>query len=270
MLFSKGRSATPSTLFGRVALVLLAVGVPPAGFSQTASFKAKVAVRAVTRDDIAAYKLPSTTQTSAGLSTVGLGQPAHLEILIDKSVNPAEIVSASLVITRKPDGSNATIAESPFAAEVPTYEPADRAGYQIAGRYLLRPDTAGFYMLTAEVRTKTLGTISMPFTITGATYVGSSKCTTCHSGGSSQPWSMGNTWARTSHATLFRDGVDGVASDHYSASCISCHTVGYDTVALADNGGFDDVAARLKWVFPTVQKAGTFDTSPVHPTVALK
>ena len=40
-------------------------------------------------------------------------------------------------------------------------------------------------------------------------------------------------------------------SDHYGKNCISCHTVGYDANTNAVNGGFDDVATKLGWTFPT-------------------
>lgn len=54
----------------------------------------------------------------------------------------------------------------------------------------------------------------------------------------------------------------GLASTYYGPRCLGCHTVGYDTDAKAVNGGFDDVAAALKWEFPTVLKAGTYDALP--------
>ncbi len=51
---------------------------------------------------------------------------------------------------------------------------------------------------------------------------------------------------------IFSNGIDGYLSSHYSASCLPCHTVGYDTTATATNGGFDDVAKQLGWVFPSI------------------
>jgi hypothetical protein len=100
--------------------------------------------------------------------------------------------------------------------------------------------------------------------VTGSTYVGAQACSGCHANGSKEPWSMYNTWQKTAHASLFKDGVNGVASDHYSNSCIACHTVGYDTNPASVNGGFDDVAAKLNWTVPPVdkQKPGTFESLP--------
>ena len=44
--------------------------------------------------------------------------------------------------------------------------------------------------------------------------------------------------------------------------CLICHTVGYDANSAAVNGGFDDVAAQLKWILPAVLKAGNYEALP--------
>ena len=100
--------------------------------------------------------------------------------------------------------------------------------------------------------------------ITAGTYVGAQSCQNCHNGGSYAPWNMSSEWAKTAHASLFKEGVNGVASDHYSGSCIACHTVGYDTNPAAVNGGFDDVAAKFNWTVPAVadQHEGVFEGLP--------
>src|SRR6185436_18249038 len=44
---------------------------------------------------------------------------------------------------------------------------------------------------------------------------------------------------KSGHATIFSDNVVNTAPDaHYTANCLSCHTVGYDTAV--NNNGFDD------------------------------
>src|ERR1039458_4937565 len=55
----------------------------------------------------------------------------------------------------------------------------------------------------------------------------------------------------TAHSMIFSNGINGYLGS-YSASCLACHTVGYDTTATATNGGFDDVMKATGWVFPTV------------------
>jgi len=76
-------------------------------------------------------------------------------------------------------------------------------------------------------------------------------------------------WEGTGHAVLFTEGINGVASSHYGPSCISCHTVGYDTDPAANNYGFDDVATLLNWTFPTTLQAGNWDSMVAdYPSLA--
>ena len=127
----------------------------------------------------------------------------------------------------------------------------------------LRPDVAGFttndqYKVTATIYTTNAGTTNVTITITAGTYMGvgllpgTSGCALCHSGGQIAPNKV-VPWEADGARHEFARGIDGIlAGSHYSTSCIKCHTVGYDTNALAVNGGFDDVAAQLGWDFPTV------------------
>jgi hypothetical protein len=137
----------------------------------------------------------------------------------------------------------------------------------VAGRTLLRPDVAGQYTVVATVTTTT-GTTNLSQTLTAGTYMGINTCTLCHSGGQSAP-DMVQPWSLTEHATMFSRGIDGLVSSHYSKSCIQCHTLGYDTNALAVNGGFDDVAAQLGWVFPAVLNTNNWASMQTnYPTLA--
>ena len=182
------------------------------------------------------------------MSTIGLGQPAYLEAQVNIAIPAADIVGVTWALAGKPASSKAELADSPLGADVPIFEPSDRLAAQVAGRKLLRPDVVGLYTVKATITTTSGGTANVGQTIIGATYVGIQRCAVCHSGavGSDKV----TPWSKTKHANIFKDGVNGVASDHYSASCLICHTVGYDANAAAVNGGFDDVAAQLKWVFP--------------------
>ena len=71
--------------------VLLTTLCAASGYAQ--SLNAQLITRPMTRDDIAAYKLPSTTELTGGLTTVGLGQPAFLEADVDIAV-PADQISS--------------------------------------------------------------------------------------------------------------------------------------------------------------------------------
>ena len=240
-----------------MAVLVLTLGTLTTVHAQT-NLQARLAARPLTRGDIAAYKLPATIQLSGGLNTVGLGQPLYLEVQVDSTIAASDIAGVTWALTSKPAGSKAELAESPLGNDVLPYEPSDKLVKQIAGRKLLVPDVAGAYVVTATVSAAGT-TADLAQTYVGATYVGIAMCARCHSG---MVKNMAPSWAKTAHANLFKDGVNGVASDHYAASCISCHTVGYDTATGAVNGGFDDVAAALKWIFPTTQKAGVFEAMP--------
>jgi hypothetical protein len=244
---------------GLAAVAIMFLGSVTTAPAQT-SLQVKIAARPLTRGDLTAYKLPSTTQFSAGLNNVAIGEPLYLEAQLDAGIPAANITGVTWELTLKPLTSKATLTDSPLGKDMPVYERADRLVSQVAGRTLLKPDVTGEYVVSATVSTTSAGTARVSQTFFGATYVGIAGCTRCHSGGMAQ--NMAVSWSKTAHATLFTEGVNGVASDHYSASCVACHTVGYDTTAGAVNGGFDDIAAQLKWVFPTTQKPGVFEAMP--------
>jgi hypothetical protein len=250
------------TLTGLAALAMTAVIAPVTVKAQPA-VQAHVALRPLTNDDVAAYKLPATTQRSGGLTTIGIGQPAYLEARVSSEIPAADVGGVTWALSEKPTGSAAVLEDSPLGTDVLIYEPSDRLAFQVAGRKVLRPDVPGRYTVTASISVGSLGTTDARMTITAATYLGIQSCVTCHGGGPAQtPWSMANSWSQTSHATIFQQGINGVNSDHYAPNCIGCHTVGNDSNAKAVNGGFDDAAAQLDWTFPAVMKAGNWEGLP--------
>jgi len=138
----------------------------------------------------------------------------------------------------------------------------------VAGRTLLRPDIAGQYTVTATITTTSYGTTNLTQNITAATYMGANICELCHSGGLIAE-NIYPKWTNTLHASMFARGIDGLVSSHYSKNCIQCHTVGYDTNTNAVNGGFDDVAAKLGWTFPTVLTNGNWASMQTnYPSLA--
>jgi hypothetical protein len=80
------------------------------------------------------------------------------------------------------------------------------------------------------------------------------ECTTCHNGDDAPDKFPG--WAETRHASFFSRAIDGLVSGHYRSYCSACHTVGNSY--LADNGGFDDVAADEGWSFPRTLEPGNW------------
>ena len=242
-------------------MVLLAVFAATGG-AQTA-LQGQLAVRALSQDDITTYKLASTTERAGGLPTIGVGAATYLDALVDINVPADQIAGVTWEFAGKPADSKAEFADSPLTTYVPVYEPSDRLIFQVAGRKMLRADVPGVYNVKATITTVGSGTVTVSRMLTASTYMGIQACSLCHSNGpAATPWSMVNSWQKTLHSQIFKDGMNGVASDHYSASCLGCHTVGYDADPNAVNGGFDDVARTIGWTFPTVLKPGVFDSLP--------
>jgi len=246
-----------AAVLGALLVLILAASVVNA---QT-NLQATLAFRPLTPGEISKFKLPTGTETSAGLSTIGLGQPAYLEMQINVAVPPDDIVGVTWTLATRPSGSSAALADSPLTAAVPVFEPSDRVVTQVAGRQLLRPDVAGEYVVTATVNTKSNGSATESQTIIAATYVGINTCTGCHNGG---PTMLDKVpmWSQTLHSHIFKDGITGVNGTSYGSNCFSCHTVGYDGSTKAANGGFDKVAAQLGWTPPTTLVAANWDALP--------
>jgi hypothetical protein len=254
--FNLQSRATPT---GLVAVVLMTMVVTTLANAQT-GLQVNLAARPLTPGEITAYKLPSTTETSPGLTTIGVGQPAYLEAQIDIGIAASDIKSVTWELTSRPAASAAAIADSPLGPSVPVFEPSDQTVIQAAGRALLRPDVAGEYVVTATVVTGSKGTASDSQTFIAANYTGIQACSICHSGGLAA--AMVPSWSQTLHASIFKDGITGANGSSYPSTCYSCHTVGYDLNTTAANGGFDKVAAQLGWTPPTTLVPANWDALP--------
>lgn len=239
--------------------MVLAATAATTAIAQTAP-QGQLAVRALSRDDIAAYGLSATAELSGGLSTVGIGAPVYLEAQLDSSIPASDIVSVTWAISSKPASSTAVLADGPLSKDVPVYEPSDRLVWQVAGRTLLRPDVAGQYTVTATVATTGNGTVTWKQTITAGTYTGYKTCAACHSGGVTS--NTATPWSKTAHAAVFKDNINGMDGTTYASTCWGCHTVGLNTDPAAVNGGFDDVMTKLGWTPPAVMKDGNWDAVP--------
>jgi hypothetical protein len=254
------KKCVPTASTCLLALLLVAICATSVS-AQT--LQAQLATRPVSRDDIAAYGLPSTTELTGGLTTVGLGQPVHLEAEIDINVPPSQISSVTWSLASKPAGSTAVLTDSPLGANVPISEPSDRLVYQVAGRKLLRPDVAGIYNVSATVTTAGSGVATITVMITASKYMGIGTCAQCHSNGpAGTTWSMVNDWSKTLHSEIFKDNINGANGTTYGSSCWGCHTVGDDAAATVNNGGFNFVMTQLGWTPPATMQSGNWDQVP--------
>lgn len=244
-----------------LAAALIAWGAAVSAHAGPAVFYGQLVLRPVTPGDVSTYGLPSTTEYSGGITTVGVGTPLYLEVEITNTYPAANILSVSWAVTSRPSLSVAQPTTSPLGTNVPVYEPTDRLVYYVAGRSLLRPDVHGSYTVQATVVTTTSGTNVLTQNITAGTYMGINTCSLCHSGGVVAQ-DMVQSWQTTEHATMFENGINGVLGAGYSKSCIQCHTVGYDSNTNVNDGNFYEVAAQLGWQFPTVLTNSNFTNMP--------
>ena len=257
---------------GWTAVLLAALVTTTTVQAAAPALQGQVTLRPLTPQDIKDYALTNVPniQGASGLTTVGVGQPAYLEVLVNNAVPNADITNVTWVLTVKPVGSAAALVASPLGTNIPTYKMADRfnnvgaAVYKVAGeagRTLLRPDLKGLYTVTVTIQTASSGSTNLTQNITAGTYAGINTCALCHSGGVVAPDKY-TAWSQTKHATKFTRGINGFEGDHYSGSCIKCHTVGYDANTNAVNGGFDDIAKQLGWTFPTTLNTNNWDAVP--------
>lgn len=252
--------STRGTPTGLLAVVVLSAVATTAAYAQI-DLQAHLVLRPLTNAEIANYKLASTTETSAGLTTVGVGQAAYIEVDVNIAEPASDINGVVWTLTTKPSGSQAGLATSPLGSNVPVYEPSDRLAYQVAGRTLLRPDVNGVYVVTGVVTTHSGPTATVAQTIVAGNYVGVAACSRCHSGGLAAP--MVPSWSKTAHAGIFTSEITGTAGDtSYSSSCWGCHTVGYDLNSTINNGGFDKVMAQLGWTAPTTIQPSNWSNMP--------
>ena len=254
---------------------LMAVAIMAAGALTTASaqtpLQGQFVLTPVSSHEVSAYGLPSSTELSGGLTTVGVGTAVYLEAQVNIAVPPADITSVTWSLTSKPVGSTAVLTNSPLGANVPIYEPSSRLVSQVAGRTLLRPDIVGQYTVTLSISTAHEGSTNLSQTITAGTYLGVQTCELCHSGGQIAPdkWS---TWVQTLHAQVFSNQIDAdgnFAGETMRQSCLQCHTTGYDPNTNAADGGFYNLQMLSGWSIPAVLTNGNYVSMQAHyPSLA--
>lgn len=245
---------------GTVALALL--GSVPGVQGAAPALNAYLTLRPLTHTEITTYGITgSNAQFSAGINTIGLGEPAYLELLINNAINPATITNVVWTINSAPT-PNSVIQPSFLGTNVPVYNPADKLIYEVGARALLRPVDSGPYTVGVTIQTSGSGSTNLTINLTGATYLGVQTCAGCHDGNFQNVANIYSTYTNTPHASFFTLAIDGLESSHYNQSCIPCHTVGYDTNSFAVNGGFDDYATLYNWHFPSVLTNGNWAGMP--------
>jgi predicted CXXCH cytochrome family protein len=206
-----------------------------------------------------------STRPTTGVRDVPLGIPVWLEgngpdFFLDGGTQ----TTWSWTITAAPNGSNASL----YAADGLTQTYAGTFG-QYA--YFV-PDVAGVYTLTETISNAGgspcslqvyAGTWLGVMTITGPTdspqvpvspTITAINCLQCHNNVTAPD--KFTPWAKTAHATALQRKLEGSAGQAFNATCLECHTLGYDKTAV--NNGFDDVAAAAGWNFPASNQPGNW------------
>lgn len=252
------RRRFPGALAGLLAAVLMAVAVSATLNAQTLQAPV-LALRPVTTGDLNLYKLPSTVQVSGGLTNVGIGEPLYLEVQVDATLTAKQIGPVTWNLVAAPAGSKAQLSASPLTSSMPVYEPSDRLVYQAADRKLLVPDVVGTYIVSATVTAGSTVSTTVAGTYNAETYVGITTCGACHNTGPAAP--MVKPWETTPHSQIFTAGING-GSGTTGASCLACHTVGYDLNNTLNDGGFSYVMQQSKWTWPTTLQPGNWNNVP--------
>jgi predicted CXXCH cytochrome family protein len=104
------------------------------------------------------------------------------------------------------------------------------------------PDVKGTYKLAETKAAKTMDILAGTWT---GVMVGDDMCTVCHDGSTAADKFTG--WKKTAHYSAAQRKLDGVSGAYFPKECMACHSVGWSPVA--NNGGFDDVAATSNWIF---------------------
>ncbi len=171
-----------------------------------------------------ATKLPWTP--SLGIMNVPIGLPVMLHGKTQATYD--------WTITG-PTGSNAALVDA--ATQSPEFTPSVAGAYEIT-----ITDIAAAKPVTLKIHAGTWKGVVIGQDANGRPQP-DWECRNCHGVGT--PIDMFTPWANSGHAEILTQNIVNPAG-HYSESCVSCHSVGFN--AGVSNGGFDDAAdyAALK------------------------
>ncbi len=222
-------------------------------FNQSFPQKAAIKIEAMSIHKLHELGLPNPNNwdyVSTGLSTVGVGTMVWLtgwDTTGNTAFKPAN--SYLWEFESKPSGSLTDFTS---------------ANTQLTS---FQPDLVGDYIVRLTITTD-LGTNSTTQKITASNYTGTNwknvagagfNCASCHATATPTVYT---TWKTSDHATMFERGMNGQLSPYWGESCFKCHTTGYNLNSMAVNGGFDDVAQNVGFIWDEWKpgRAGLFDS----------
>lgn len=182
----------------------------------------------------------------SGLANVGVETQMYL-----KGYKTTALSSPAWAVTQQPTGSVAAIG-TPVAVDTSTH---------VA---VFTPDVVGTYVVEFSD-----GGETATLTINAAKYLGyeAGGCQFCHSGQTDE-------WKKTDHSTMLTRALDAVPGARSGASCLSCHSTGFDANAM--NDGFDDFgfvypdsvypgqAANMVALYPDAMKRANIQCESCH------
>ncbi|MFH0990818.1 MAG: cytochrome c3 family protein [bacterium] len=201
------------------------------------------------------FKSTNANERTSSLRTVGVSERVVLEAKATKGLLDAyastleEMVSATWTIS------------GPFGAVTPTEFVAGNNKVII----WFKPNAAGEYTVTMTPTTKTgIGTAAT-MKVVAANYLGAGLSTAtigtippncaCHN---LNP-SVFTDWQKTNHATAVRRKLDETGG-HFTASCMSCHSVGYSSDTTVVNGSYNNLVKLNNFKIPGVNHPGVYDS----------
>jgi predicted CXXCH cytochrome family protein len=202
------------------------------------------------------YKSGNKNQSTTSLKSVGVGSRVVLAPKVfagtgTKNADSTVVVTGATWTLTNPFGVSKTIQDT-------------AAGLNGKLVYFV-PDTVGDWTVSMTATTVLGTTASVQTKITAAKFIGAGiSMTTTQSVPSGcachlvDPTNFSN-WSKTNHATAVKRKTTD-PTGHFSFSCLSCHSVGYDGLTSSGNDGFDDVAKSENFTTIPANAPGVFDT----------
>ena len=255
------------SFFLAVAVMVIWTMTTTTSLAAPPALQGQITLRPLTPQEIYDYGLTGVKGAS-GLSTMAVGQPVYVEVLVNYAVPNSDITNVNWTLTARPVGSAAALEASPLGPNIPTYKIADRINqsgapvFKVAGRTMLRPDIVGSYTVSARISTGSSGSTNLTQRVTASTYLGvNASCVLCHSGGIIAPNRYTN-WIETAHAHTFEKAISGQSRDYFSANEVVYRTEGNDGNTNSNNSGFDYAATTNGWTFPPTLTSNNWTTMP--------
>ena len=185
----------------------------------------------------------------------GRGQSVSATVAVDAASVATGLVNVPagtrVYLNSGHDAGNAWTLVAPSNSSASLSSPSVRTPSFVA-------DQVGFYSASENANTVAILATSLVGAVTGggpAAVQPDAQCTSCHGPSGFAP-DLFTPWETTGHAVTFARALDGQLGPYFPASCLACHTTGYDLGA--SNGGFDDAARTAGWSLPAVLASGNF------------